>query len=89
MRPGFPCRVAGGIEWIPICFAGVVRERREPGRYAVRADCFLNLLEAAIGIEPMNKGFAASRCVCAQVLTCSLVPIFIGASDILSLGLIL
>jgi len=35
-------------------------------------------LEAAIGIEPMNKGFAEMDYVFAQVAICSLVPILIG-----------
>jgi len=45
-------------------------------------------LEAAIGIEPMNKGFAETGPVFARVPNCSLVPIFVGAYDIFSLRLI-
>jgi hypothetical protein len=39
-------------------------------------------LEAAIGIEPMNKGFAELGDVFAYVPRCSLVSIFIGIFEI-------
>jgi hypothetical protein len=42
----------------------------------------------AIGIEPMNKGFAETDYVFAQVLICSLVPIAIGVSDVSCLRMI-
>jgi hypothetical protein len=45
-------------------------------------------LEAAIGIEPMNKGFAETDYVFAQVLICSLAPIVIGVSDVSCLRMI-
>jgi hypothetical protein len=45
----------------------------------------IDLLEAAIGIEPMNKGFADSAKLYAQVTSCSLVGIFIGSFVIWSL----
>ena len=45
-------------------------------------------LEAAIGIEPMNKGFAETDYVFAQVPTYSLVPILIGVSDVSCLRMI-
>ena len=38
-------------------------------------------LEAAIGIEPMNKGFAETDYAFAQAPICSLVSILIGVSD--------
>jgi hypothetical protein len=48
----------------------------------------IEVLEAAIGIEPMNKGFAETGCLFAQVPICSFVPILIGVSDFLSLRVI-
>jgi hypothetical protein len=48
----------------------------------------LILLEAAIGIEPMNKGFAVLAKLFAQVQPCLLVSIFIRVSDISSLPVI-
>jgi hypothetical protein len=45
----------------------------------------LKLLEAAIGIEPMNKGFAVSARLFAQVQPCFLVSVFIGVFGISSL----
>jgi hypothetical protein len=48
----------------------------------------LKRLEAAIGIELINKGFAVKPDVFAQVPRCSLVLIFVGACDIFSLRLI-
>jgi hypothetical protein len=45
-------------------------------------------LEAAIGIEPMNKGFAVLAKVFAQVQPCLLVSIFISVFDISSLHVI-
>jgi hypothetical protein len=44
-------------------------------------------LEAAIGIEPMNKGFAETSGAFAQLPTCSLVPILIGDCAFSSLRL--
>jgi len=48
----------------------------------------LILLEAAIGIEPMNKGFAVLAKLFAQVLPCFLVSVFIGVFGISSLRVI-
>ena len=45
-------------------------------------------LEAAIGIEPMNKGFAVLAKLFAQVQPCLLVSIFISVFDISSLRVI-
>jgi len=45
-------------------------------------------MEAAIGIEPMNKGFAETDHVFARVPICSLVPILVGVSPLPSLGVI-
>ena len=45
-------------------------------------------LEAAIGIEPMNKGFAVSAKLFARVQSCSLLPVFVGVFDISSLRMI-
>jgi hypothetical protein len=45
-------------------------------------------VEAAIGIEPMNKGFAEIGYLFARVPICSLVTIFVGVSDIPSVCLI-
>jgi hypothetical protein len=39
-------------------------------------------MEAAIGIEPMNKDFAETDYVFAQVPICSLVPILVGVSGV-------
>ena len=44
----------------------------------------LILLEAAIGIEPMNKGFAVLAKLVAQVQPRFLVSIFVRAVDISS-----
>jgi hypothetical protein len=48
----------------------------------------LILLEAAIGIEPMNKGFAVLTKLFAQVQLCFLVSIFIKVFGISSLPVI-
>jgi len=45
-------------------------------------------LEAAIGIEPMNKGFAVLAKLFAQVQPCFLVSVFIGVFGISSLRVI-
>jgi hypothetical protein len=45
-------------------------------------------LEAAIGIEPMNKGFAVLAKLFAQVQPCLLVSIFIRVFGISSLRVI-
>ena len=45
-------------------------------------------MEAAIGIEPMNKGFAVSAELFAQVQPCSLVSISIRVFGIWSLRVI-
>jgi hypothetical protein len=52
-------------------------------------DCnLLKDLEAAIGIDPMNKGFAVLANLFAQVRPCFLVSIFITVFDISSLPVI-
>jgi hypothetical protein len=48
----------------------------------------LILLEAAIGIEPMNKGFAVLAKLVAQVQPRLLVYIFVRAFDISSFHVI-
>jgi len=48
----------------------------------------LKRLEAAIGIEPMNKGFAVLTKLFAQVQLCFLVSIFIKVFGISSLPVI-
>jgi hypothetical protein len=63
------------------------------GAVACRCCCanshsVLKVLEAAIGIEPMNKGFAEMDYVFAQVPICSLVPILIGVSGVSCLRMI-
>jgi len=45
-------------------------------------------LEAAIGIEPMNKGFAVLAKLFAHVQPCFLVSVFVGVFGISSLFVI-
>jgi len=54
----------------------------------VQAIEFIEVLEAAIGIEPMNKGFAVLPKLFAQVQPCFLVSSFIRMFGISSLRLI-
>jgi hypothetical protein len=44
----------------------------------------IEIVEAAIGIEPMNKGFAVLAKLFAQVQPCSLLSVFISVFDISS-----
>ena len=48
----------------------------------------IEVVEAAIGIEPMNKGFAELSCMFTQVPIGSLVAIFISVPDVWCSGLI-
>jgi len=45
-------------------------------------------LEAAIGIEPMNKGFAVLMTLFAPIPICSLAPIFIDVLYVSNLRVI-
>ncbi len=75
----------GRKKWLFEKFGRLLAEQTEKGARQGRPN-LLTLLEAAIGIEPMNKGFAVSEGLFSQVLVDAFACGFVGVPDTSCLG---